>query len=134
MDESLCHEKSCADLFELRDKLQYLEVKIKNYASLLTVDRLQHIAAAPEPSSSYRKAMRTLCLLLKSMTSSQGVRQIKTEETFCRWDKIQQYLRSEQASKQVEMLKCIEISVVHSQILRQPLEQMRAAVFPYTAG
>lgn len=43
-----------------------------------------------------------MCLFLKSLTKLMQVRQIKEEELFDRWDKIQQYFSSEQGAFQVQ--------------------------------
>lgn len=48
-----------------------------------------------------------MCLFLKSLTKLFQVRQIKDEEMFDHWDKIQQYLSSEQGGFQVQQCQLL---------------------------
>lgn len=58
------------------------------------------------PSTAYLKAGRCLSLLLKALTGmDEDFRQIKDEEVFKEWDKIQQYLNSEQGELQIKRLQ-----------------------------
>ena len=68
------------------------------YCQLVSHETIRELGQGEQPvSSAAMKAMRCLCLLLKAFTGlDPSFRQIKDEETFSDWEKIQQYLNSEQ--------------------------------------
>ena len=88
------------------------------------------------PSTGYLKAGRCLSLLLKAFTGmDEDFRQIKDEEEFKDWDKIQQYLNSEQGEQQVKHLQQLRFFCDHesSKIDRDTLlKVLRKQVFSYT--
>ena len=57
-------------------------------------------------SSAHQRALRTFCLLLKATTQvgTTKLRQIKDNEWLDQWEKIQQYLHSQQGAFQVSCL------------------------------
>ena len=82
------------------------------------------------------KAGRSLCLLLKAFTCmDDSFRQIKEDETFADWGKIQQYLNSEQGEKQIKRLGQLrQFCELHSKFCDKHtlLVDLRKTIFKYT--
>lgn len=71
--------------------------KIDYYARFVTIRKIREFSQHEKPgSTAYLKAGRALCLLMKAFTCmDNNFRQIKEDEIFEAWTKIQQYLNSE---------------------------------------
>ena len=65
--------------------------KILAYANLISLKKIRETSKHTQmPSNSLFKALRTLCLLLKAFTCMNAEhRQIKDDEMFTEWDKVQ---------------------------------------------
>lgn len=86
------------------------------------------------PSKSHLKALRALCLLLKVTTTlhnSPRIRQIKDKETFTRWDRIQQYINSDQGCAQIQDFMQVVQGDFTMRLQAFAIEQLEQIVFSY---
>ena len=84
-------EPALSNLRKYQTRLVYVGSKIDHYARLVTLKKIREFSYQEKPlSTAYLKAGRSLCLLLKAFTCmDDSFRQIKEDETFADWGKIQ---------------------------------------------
>jgi len=89
-----------------QSRLLFLGSKIDFYQRQVTLKLVRSFSQSERPAcTAFLKAGRSLCLLLKAFTCmDDDFRQIKEEETFGEWSKIQQYLNSDQGERQIKRL------------------------------
>ena len=94
-------EPALANLRIFQTRLIYVGKKIDYYARFVTLKKVREFSNHEKPgSTAYMKAGRSLCLILKAFTCmDNNFRQIKEDEVFSDWTKIQQYLNSDQGEK-----------------------------------
>ena len=105
----------------------------------MTLRKVREFSNHDKPkSTAYAKAGRCLCLLLKAFTPmDETFRQIKEEETFSDWEKVQQYLNSDQGAKQIKRLTELkQFCELHSKLCdkKSLLIDLRKFIFKYTSG